>query len=173
MYLPSNNNNNKDDVVIPIIGLLIMLGVLFCSKVQAAESSNFKLIELQSMGMEYRHIRNYRDAYFPKYETIEGKCVGSTECFKYGANALFDLDLFKYKQYGIFWRNDVHMDATNKQVRHVGWHWEVGFPLVPEKLEVFTRHHSRHVLESEPQIEQNYPLRDEYIMRLNFYKRKK
>lgn len=175
--------NRDDNVLLPIIGLLIMLLCLLCHKAQAQEQQ-FHLLELDKLSMEYRQVRNYRDAYFPQYETIEGECVAlnsdgsnSVECFKYGANMLFDLDLIKYGKYGMFWRNDIQMDATNRQVRHVGWKWELGFPLLFDKdrtaLEVFTRHHSRHLLDSDPQVDQKYPLRDEYVVRLNFYERNK
>lgn len=170
---------NKFDLV--ALWAILILICFMCSRTEAAE---LHLLELDKLSMEYRQVRNYRDAYFPEYETIEGECVAtkpdgtaSTECFKYGANLLFDLDLIKYDKYKMFWRNDLQMDATNRQVRHVAWRWELGLPLVFDKdrtaIEVFTRHHSRHLLDSDSQVEQRYPLRDEYVIRLNFYEKSK
>jgi len=154
--------------------LFIYLMILFGIKCAQAQPSEFHLLELDYMGMEYRQHRNYRDAFFPQYTTISGECTESNECFKYGANALFDLNLVRYDNYRLFWRNDVNMDATNRQVRHVGWRWELGFPIIPDKLELFTRHYSRHVLDADiPDnvIPPRYPLRDEYVLKMNFYNR--
>lgn len=132
---------------------------------------SFHLMEIDSFDMEYRTHVNYRDAYFPKYETIDGKCTQSEECMKYGANALFDLDIISYKNYGLFWRNDVSMDATNKQVRHVAWDWEIGIPFT-KHFELFRHHQSRHVLDdSVPETADRFPLRDEYVIKLKFYER--
>lgn len=134
-----------------------------------------KVVELDKMSMEYRYHRNYRDAFFPQYETIEGHCTVSSECFRYGANVQFDLNLVRVKEYKLFWRNDVMMDATNKQVRHVGWFWEAGTVLYHNSLsniEAFIRHESRHILDDEPQTVQRYPIRDEYVLKINFYQRR-
>jgi hypothetical protein len=128
------------------------------------------------MGIEYKKHTNYRDPYFTEYETVDGVCTGQTEeglrseeCMAYGAAALFNLSLLTVGNSSIFWRNEVDMDATNKQVRQVGWFWEAGLS-VQKKLEIQYRHHSRHVLEDTVgDGSRQFPLRDEIAIRLNLY----
>ena len=153
--------------------LLIILGLL----TTPSYSQEFRLLDLDYLGLEYITHVNYRDSYFLEYETLDRQCVKSTECFKYGANALFDITLvqlpYQLQQvpFSLFWRNDVKMDATNKQVRQVGWLWEIGIP-IGKHVELFHRHHSRHVLEN-TNSQFGFPLRDEYVVKLNIYKRSK
>lgn len=169
----------QEDHLIPIVGILIMLALLLCSKLHAEE---FHVLELKDLSMEYKQHRNYRDSYFPQYETINGHCAGynndgtlSTECMTYGAGVNFDLSIVKFKAMDLFWNNKVDMDATNRQVRQVGWDWEVGPKF--DKVSVFYHHHSRHLMESatvynEGSLDEQkikYPLRDEYVIRFNFY----
>jgi hypothetical protein len=162
-------------ILVNIIILLLYLiepGILY--------AGDWHLLDADYLGLEYREHRNYRDDYFPEYTTIEGECRGITkleedskECFKYGANVLFNLNLITIPGItNIFWRNDVNMDATNKQVRHVGWNWEAGFP-VGDKIELFHHHYSRHILDSDPQVNRGFPLRDEYVVKFNLYRRDK
>jgi hypothetical protein len=136
-----------------------------------------RLLDVDYIGLEYKKHENYRDPYFPEYETVSGECTGYTvlgttsdECMSYGAAALFDLSLIRKGSYGLVWRNILDMDATNKQVRQVGWDWELGFLLGP-KIELFHRHHSRHVLE-DARENRTYPLRDEVVVRFNLYRSK-
>lgn len=158
------------------------IGLHFCVRpalsaeaTKTASTGNWRLLDLDELDMEYREIRNLRDPYFPSYNTVEQTCSGtkadgtpSGECWKYGANVLFNLNLVEYKKAArLFWRNNVGMDATNRQVRRVGWHWEFGVPL-GDRVEVFSRHHSQHWLDGE-NPDQKYPLRDEYVIKLKFF----
>lgn len=155
---------------------IIFLLFLMSNKLFAVE---YHLLELDKLSLEYKQHRNYRDAYFPQYETVEGECTKSKECMKYGAGLNFDLNVLRVFDKSLSWKNTVDMDATNRQVRQVGWRWEAGLFL--GKVDIFYRHHSRHLMEG--QTEQytsfgelepiKYPLRDEYIFRMNFYERKK
>jgi hypothetical protein len=148
-----------------------------CGRAEAQEG--YRLLSADRVGMEYRQHVNYRDPFFPEFETIGGNCAGvkpdgtpSSECFAYGASALIDLTLLQLPNLTrIFWRNDLQMDATNKQVRYAGWKWELGLTLIP-RVQLFQRHHSRHILEKEtPSSVNRFPLRDEYVLAIDFYKR--
>lgn len=157
-----------------MIRFLLTLTLLLTSVSEAAE---LRLLDLDYLGMEYRKHVNYRDSYYHDYEIVDGKCSFQSECFGYGANILFDFTLVQfplninYEPVRLFWRNDVGMDSTNKQVRQVGWLYEFGLALGKD-IELFTRHHSRHVLEAENTY-YGFPLRDEYVIRFNIYERKR
>lgn len=149
--------------------LFITLLLLFLSDI--ALGKEIFVLELDSLDIKYRKHVNYRDSYFPEYETIDNECTKSTECMKFGANALFNINVIRINNYNLFWRNDIMMDSTNKQVRHVGWDYEVGLPLVPDKIEMYYHHESRHILEQANHA--RFPLRDEYVINFNIYKRDK
>lgn len=139
-------------------------------------ASEWRLLDLDYFTMEHRRHINYRDAYFSKLETIEGECTRSKECFTQGVSALFGLTILQIPlsiqdtPISVFWRNNVHTDATQRQVRQVGWEWEVGVP-IGNSIEVFKRHHSIHVMEDKNE-DHRFPLRDEYVVKVQFYKRK-
>jgi len=155
------------------IAYVILTILLFMSyKAFSLDLTQFHVMELDNFSMMYRQHVNYRDAYFPAYETIDRECTKSEECMKFGANALFDLTIISYKRYGLFWRNDIIMDATNRQVRHVAWDWQIGMPIT-KYFEIYHHHTSRHILEEERPTTQRFPLRDEYVLKMKFYERYK
>ena len=156
-----------------MIARLLILGVLSWP----LHATEWRLLEADYLYMEYRRHHNYVDSYMPQYDVVEGDCKRSTECFRIGASALFGLTVIQLPisiqntPVSIFWRNDVHTDGTSRQVRHVGWFWEAGFP-IGDKIEIFQRHHSRHVMEEKIE-DRRFPLRDEYVVRFKLLDRSK
>lgn len=141
-----------------------------------ALGTEFRLLDPDYLGLEYRRHQNYRDSFFQKYEVIEGECTEGKECFTFGASLLFDLTVLQLPlsiqgvPLSLYWKNDIIMDSTQRQVRQVGWKWELGIP-VGKHLEFFQRHHSRHVLE-DTNSQFGFPLRDEYVIRFNILNRR-
>lgn len=166
---------------------LVLAAMLFPSFIQAGEvgnkvtkGSSWRLLDLDYVGMRYVQVRNLRDPYFPEFDTIEGECTGtkedgtrSTECWRYGADVLFNINVLQIPKIGqIFWRNDVGMNATTSQVRHVNWHWKAGVDF--GKFEFGTEHWSRHCMECNvPPNSHNYPLQDFYYLEFSLYGNKR
>lgn len=163
----------QDYFLLCVFGFLFMFGTILCNHpVDAAEKPkayNLHLLELDRFSLEYYQIKDLREPYFPNIGMNESS--DKPEYWSYGAATLFDLTVLQLGPASLFWRNNVAMDATNKQVRHVGWLWELGFPIT-EKLDIFYRHHSEHYMDDNNPL-QRFPVRDEYVVRLNFYQRKK
>jgi hypothetical protein len=168
---------DRSQQLVIFIVLAIGMGVLCSRRGEAQEG--YRLLSADRVGVEYRQHVNYRDPYFAEYETIGGNCTGvradgtpSQECMQFGATAIVDVTLLQLPSLTrFFWRNNFEMDSTNRQVRYAGWQWELGLTLIP-KVQLFHRHHSRHVLEKETPANVNrFPLRDEYVISVDFYKR--
>lgn len=100
-----------------------------------------------------------RDPFQPEY----------TGEWRRGAQFIFDLRLFEY----VSWRNKVHMDGTNSQLRNAGWEFDVS--LDRYAIQPFYYHHSQHALDAvgadDPRRSNDYPLVDRYGVRFVFYKR--
>lgn len=125
-----------------------------------------RYLEADRVFLEGSRIDALRDAYMPEFNTGT-----AGESWAYGMAAGFDLCLFCIDKYEMFWRNNVHGRGTDNQVRYVGWWWEAGVTIVPDKVEIFHRHHSEHCLEC--QNNSQFPLLDEYVLRFNLYTRDK
>ena len=137
---------------------------------QTAKNPNWtdriRLLEVESVDVEGFKNSFYRDPYIDQYSTD----ANNQEYWIGGAAVNFDLTLVEVtRDFQLYWKNRVHMDGTNKQVRHVGWWWDLGLTLGP-KLDLFYNHHSRHCLECNS--DQGYPLRDSYGVRFKVYKRR-
>lgn len=143
---------------------VVLLVLLFGAPLTAGE---LRLLDIEKVTMEGSRIKAYRDPYFPDYTTGSGG-----EEWAYGAASNFNFCLICYGDLKLFWDNRVHMTATDVQVRHVGWFWELGTTIIPKKLDIFYRHHSEHCMECQDSETRNYPLLDEYVIRFNFYERK-
>lgn len=140
--------------------LIIFLTMVGCEGAYAQTS----YFDLSKFALEYWRIDNNRDGYLE----IEDPGGDAKEHWLYGSAATFDLDLVATENWGLYWDNYVHMDSTNKQVRHVGWEWEGGLR-IGDTLEVFHYHHSRHILEAERP--DRYPLVNRYGARWVFYEK--
>lgn len=132
-----------------ILGALIagIVAMLISTSASAyTPSENLKLLSPTKVSIEYFDIINNRDDYLQINDLGSDRYGESAEYWKYGAAAVFNLDVAKYGQYGLYWNNNVHMDATNVAVRHVGWEWEIGTHVGPH-FDTFYYHHSRHLME--------------------------
>jgi len=131
-----------------------------------SEARTFRYLQADEVQLEASQVEDRRDAYLPEYSTG----LQDNEKWRYGSAVNFKLCLLCYGKYRLFWDNNVHMHATTRQVRHVGWFWEAGVNIVPDKIDILQRHHSQHCLECERPG--RFPLENEYVVRFNLYKRK-
>lgn len=135
-----------------LILLCAILGVIH-STARAAE-----YMEPTHFSVEAYKIANMRDAYIPEYSVY----TNDPEYWTHGAAVNWDLDLVRQGDWIWFWRNRVHEAATNKQVRQVGWRWDLGINW-RNKIEFSHEHHSQHVLDR--QGNGFYPNIDQYAVR--------
>lgn len=68
------------------------------------------------------------------------------------------------------WRNNVHTETVRDSgtVRSVGWEWEIAIPI--SQFELFTHHHSRHVMERESTPGTSFPVEDNWGVRVKLIK---
>jgi hypothetical protein len=131
----------------------LLLGITIGARCHGAERfANIKLLDVDRASYEYSKIADQRDFFYTEDQ----------ESFKYRMAFLLDFSIMKY----LYWKNDVHMMATDSQVRAVGWEFEQGGRL-GKYGEVFYYHHSQHVLERDRHTRQ-YPLENRYGFRINF-----
>ncbi len=136
------------------------LGFLLVRKCLAADLtsaptdkwSSFHLLEADRLDMEYRKVAVHRDFFYDE----------DGPDFRYGAAVLFDLRVARY----FYWHNNVHMLATDAQVRAVGWEFEQGLNAT-KYVDLFYYHHSQHILER-ARDPRGYPLTNEYGVRFHF-----
>jgi hypothetical protein len=96
------------------------------------------------------------------------------EDIRHGGTFNIDMDLVKYKGYGLYWDNQLFFDqseATGK-VRHGGWRYELGLTVYANqkgraKVELFRQHESRHIFEDTRQ--QHFPVYDRFGIRVRVY----
>ena len=127
--------------------------------------SELHLLSLDRFAMEHYHLINYRDPYYAAYGD-EGSNKGET--WHQGAAVLFDIDLVKYREWGLYMTNRVHGESTDKQFRSTGWQYEVGARWT-DYVDVYWGHHSRHVLDDKGNGA--FPLENIVGIRATFYKR--
>jgi hypothetical protein len=80
----------------------------------------------------------------------------------------------------IFWRNNIHGEATESKFQTMGWQYEMGFS-IKDAFEIFWKHHSRHTLdienptwvntETNEVFKTKFPVEDSVVVRLIFYKK--
>src|SRR5690606_17563458 len=126
--------------------------------------SELRLLHLNEFNLEIWRIADFRDEYMG-FAQPSNKKPGVHEHWDKGIAATFNLDLFRYRKVGVYFNNFVHTDGTNHQVRSVGWKWDAGVSL-NSKLDVFYKHHSRHVMDAER--DSKFPLENRYGIRFKF-----
>ena len=171
-----------------MIKLLFLLLLSASGYSYTSTGGNWGLLELEEASMEAKKVWFYYNPYIPEYTTIryDGEKRDSeffsdgTQSFEhwlYGVGLNMDINLLRYKNNAFFWRNNVYTYGTTVQVRHVGWEWDLGFDLWKDRLEIYYHHHSEHVMEqrkSRPNApHENYPLLDELVLKMTFFKRGK
>lgn len=143
--------------------LIILIALLLSPVVQANE---YKLFELDEFNMELYSLADHRTLDLPfKDQGADG------ESWTQGYAANFNIDLFKWANYGLYWQNKVHAESTEAQVRQVGWKYEIGVDL-NQKVQLYWLHHSQHLLDGK-NPNGKYPLDNFYGIRTVFYKRDK
>jgi hypothetical protein len=172
---------------------LFLLSFIFTAPVYSYTSpgGNWGLFEAEELILKPKKIWYYRNPYMQDYTTPranerrytadhpknpDNPSYTGLETFEhwlYGVEFEFNLNLLRYKeQRWFFWDNRVYTYGTTNQVRHVGWDWDIGFTLLQDKLRVYYHHHSEHVMEQTRRNHDGYPLLDELVLELTFYKRK-
>lgn len=124
-------------------------------------AGEWRILELESAGMEIFEVGMFRDSYFPQTEHGD---------YNKGVAALFDVEVIN----GVCWDNKVMTLGNDSQVRTVSWEWDLAIR-PHEKFELFYYHHSQHVLDETPPIRgeeyDNFPLRDLFGVRMIFFER--
>lgn len=148
-------------------GILYVAFILLTGSLYGAE---FSLFEPSHLSIEAHRIYNYREPYIDEYSTMQKEPADptQTEYWTYGAMVNFNVNLVRVNNYRLFWRNTIHGESTSEQFRRVGWQWNLGFTLIPNKLELFHLHHSEHILDKAAESNVNYPVRDSYGVRMIF-----
>ena len=146
--------------------------VISCLLVSTAvEAKTFKVATDNLQILEPRDV--YVDVY--KNRTVHDPYISPDDKdLTYGSTFNLDLDMFKYKGYGLYWLNKLHFDESQAdgRIKHAGWQYEVGAVIYCKKwndsylskVEVFHQHHSRHVLEEVR--ESHFPVYDRRGLRL-------
>jgi len=142
---------------------LLLLAALVAAPAQADE---VRFGELRELSMEYFRIANHRDSYFSYAD--QGDDL-PREHWYYGTAVKFDLDLVRFRDVAVHWRNRVEGLSTNTQFRSVAWEFRWGVNL-GDRVELFYDHLSQHCLECEPE-DRSYGLKNFYGVEITFLKR--
>jgi hypothetical protein len=143
--------------------LLLFFWALGSGRAQGAEK--YYLLDASRVSMEFYEVKNNRDGYLLINDRDSDKYGESNEHWTYGAALDLDFDILRYGPYALYWQNNVHMDATNVAVRHVGWEYELGARL-GKHFDLFWYHHSRHIMDTDR--EGPFPLTNRYGVRFIF-----
>lgn len=144
-------------------GVLLILGFLATS----AEAGEYRLLEIDRVDFEAQKLRpENRDPYSPQF----------TENWRERAAIKWDITILEYG----YWRNNVHTETagSGSTVKTVGWEWEAGVRL-GKYADVFHYHHSRHIMEGEPEARFNegkgnqFPVEDALGVRFHLYRKDK
>lgn len=129
----------------------LFLLLMIATTVNAKE---YRLLEVEHFDIQYQEFKNIRDPY-----------VSDIENLKYRVSTNFTLGLHRI----LYWDNKVHTEALKSgTVKTVGWHWVVGLR-VNKYIDVFSEHHSRHVMEEYRATKNGhnmFPVEDSYGVKL-------
>lgn len=142
-----------------------LLGLILVSYLFAAPLCAWDLREVSS---ETSYIRNKTDAYMPQYTSTPNGLLRNdddNENWWYGLALNINIDVVRYGKFKLFWDNRFFTDATDSQVRHVGWQWKLGFPITP-KLVFYQYHESRHCMECN--TDASYPRENRFVIKYIF-----
>lgn len=127
--------------------LLIILGIL----VSCPLFAQYRLLDLEEFSIDSYRTRDRREYFQPE---DRGKWQG-------GARFNFDLRIGEYVQ----WKNVLHFDKTNSQIRNVGWEYWLLCDY-SKYIQPFYYHHSQHATE---RAKDTFPLENYYGVRFIFY----
>lgn len=149
---------------------LVLLWAIVIASVLLAERAKgqdeLTILEADYSSFEWYKVGNNRDEYLRINDPDSQKYGEGGESWQYGAAMRLNLNLLSYGDYGLYWKNRVHMAATECCVRHVGWEYEVGAKVTPH-FDLFHYHHSEHILDLGRQASR-FPLVNHYGVRFIF-----
>lgn len=129
----------------------------------SAQATEYHLLKAEKLDVEYSKLNpDNRDPYASQY-------TGS-----WGSRYALKWDVAVY--HFVYWKNNVHVETINTtgQVKTVGWEYEVGIRVLPN-IDAFGYHHSRHIMDENPQNSQgqlgsgnSYPLENSLGVRFKF-----
>jgi hypothetical protein len=147
------------------VAVVVLLVLLWTGSARAADAAG---PGLRDFSMEYYRIANHRDAYWPYPDAT--KAESGEEHWAYGFATQFNLRLLSVGPGTVYWDNRVHGEATNAQVREVGWQYEAGLD-VARRVQLYYGHHSRHILDTAGATDSiRFPLDNVYGARVVFYR---
>ena len=148
--------------------ILLILLSFYLSESAIAQ---FRLLQVTEISNELIYYKNKRDPYISGYDVpsvgLFPKTKGKEEYWMYGFALQVNTDLVQYKNFRITWDNYWYFDATNKQVRKIGWKFDLGFP-ISDRYKILYRHHSRHC--SDCVEDRSYPVDNAYILKIKWGK---
>lgn len=141
--------------------MIRLMAVLILFSTSIASAGEYKLLSADRLDVEYTKLMpNNRDPYAPQY----------TGHWRDRAALKWDISVLGRA----YWNNNTHTEMIDTgQVKTVGWEWEAGFH-VWKHLDVYKYHHSRHIMDEEPQtssgdiITNSFPVEDSYGIRIRF-----
>ncbi len=139
-----------------------LIFLTLCSVQVAKAEEEYYLLEPTRVTTEFYEVKQNRDSYLRINAEGSDRFGESNEYWNKGAAMNMDFDILRYGNYAWYWKNKVHMAATNVAVRHVGWEYELGARL-GKSFDVFWWHHSEHIMDMGR--EDRFPLRDYYGFR--------
>lgn len=137
--------------------------LLFSCASTPALAGNLHLLEPKDVYLEYYKYTSMHDPYLYPIDR---------EIYQ-GASFNTDFNIIRYKDFLIYWKNNLHFDQSrvSGHIKHAGWQYEIGLPLLmakdSTKIELFKQHHSRHVLEETRST--HFPVYDRYGVRFRLY----
>lgn len=141
-----------------------LIGYILMASLTVSSIGYSDVLSVDKLDLEYKKLDPYnRDPFLPQY----------TGRWRDSAALFMDISVFNYG----YWNNHVHQETVSPgSVRSVGWEWEAGFRATGY-LDIFTHHHSRHVLEEEPDerfrnTSGQFPLENSYGIRIHLIRTK-
>lgn len=141
-----------------------------------ASASEWRFFEANHLSLDGGQIMNKRDPYTPfidggrygQFHTVKEidyiESGEQKENWRYMLRLNWNVDLIKYRGYGLFWDNGVRGLTTQKQFRTVDWQFKVGLDL--GKVAIFREHMSYHVFDRVGRG--GFPVEDYIVFRINF-----
>jgi len=148
-----------------------LLAMILTLLATTASGGEWRVLELDTMSMDYGRIANHRDIYLPYEDPGRDKYPDTAETWRGQLGVSFDLNLIRWDEfYRFHWQNRVFGSTTYSQFREAGWNFRWGLQL-GERLELFFDHESRHILDAAPASKRTYPLTNVYGAELTFYRK--
>lgn len=116
---------------------------------------------------------DYFDMLGSKFSCNRDPLTPDIDCDKYTGRAAVDFQVRALEVF--YWKNYVHTEGVEAQVKTVGWQWELGLD-ASSQVSFFYQHHSRHRMDDANPIDYDkngqpdkFPVEDSYGIRLHFY----